>query len=68
MVGLMVVILTQSVLLVILFITKQELLVHGSSYYPNLLKKFNFTSPSTFEFSFHRLQLAVRRYIESVIK
>lgn len=54
-----VIVAAQSTLLVILFITKQEIMTNFTRVYTNRLKSFNITYPNRFEFAFHKIQLRV---------
>lgn len=54
---LLIIIISQSILLVILFITKQEISINASYSYKNRINEFNFTTPGKFEFGFHQIQL-----------
>jgi len=49
---------TQLTLVIILFITKHEIILNASTIFKSRLQSFNYTAPSRFEFSFHQIQLA----------
>ena len=57
----LIIIISQSILLVILFITKQEITINASYTYKNRIKEFNLTTPGKFEFGFHQIQLKVNQ-------